>query len=66
MSHDADIEKKSNELDEYAHGFLMPVAGGIVGIIAGSFVGGAEGAVVGGIIGSCVGFVIVLIFAKDS
>lgn len=61
-----DDDGKHNKLDEYASGFLPPLAGGIAGLIAGSILGGLEGALVGGALGSFVGFLMVLIFAKES
>lgn len=65
MSHDADVEKKTNDLDEFALGFIKPIAGGIAGLIVGAIAGGSEGALVGGLFGSFVAFLLVFIFANE-
>ena len=45
--------------DDYAHGFIVPILGGIGGLILGSILGGGVGAVVGGVIGSFAAFLII-------
>ncbi|EPV8686687.1 hypothetical protein ACWAUP_000339 [Pseudomonas aeruginosa] len=65
MSDDADVEKKTNDLDEFALGFIKSIAGGIAGLIVGAIFGGSEGAAVGGLFGSFVAFLIVFFFAKE-